>query len=78
MALEKIDWLSIERSPDNYSFRCLIKFKETGLNGHLITTGYWSAVSNAFVLDNREYVKLGDLTPIGFMFLHEHDERILE
>lgn len=60
-------WINIEKIPDNISFRCLIKFKETGeaMSGdtHHISTGTWSHIQCRFRIDAKE---MKFYTPISF------------
>ena len=63
-------WLSLKELPEYYSFRCIIKFKEFGMDGHdknHISTGYWWHNDECFNIDN---IEMGNMTPEYFIPLY--------
>lgn len=64
-------WLDVSTAPDYFSFRCLIKFEEFGMDGpekNHISTGYWWHKDNCFTVDN---VEMRNMTPKEFMPLYD-------
>lgn len=64
-------WLDALTAPDYFSFRCLIKFKEFGMDGpekNHISTGYWWHKDNCFTVDN---VEMKNMTPKEFIPLYD-------
>lgn len=65
-------WLDISMIPNNFSFRCLIKFKEFGIEGidrNHISTGYWLHKENCFIIDN---IEMKNLTPVQFIPIYDN------
>ncbi len=63
-------WLDLSELPEHFSFRCLIKFEEFGLDGienNHISTGYWWHMDNSFSVDQKEMV---GFTPKEFIPLY--------
>lgn len=53
------NWIPINETPKYFSFRCILKFDELGLNGYPhISTGYWWHLQNGFSVDDKEMKKL--------------------
>lgn len=72
--LLKDKWRSVDELPNlNYSFHCLIQFKEHGMNGeenkHISTGCYWHIDELLQIIDS-EMEKL-KLTPMFFFPLYE-------
>lgn len=61
-------FLPIEKLPDNYSFRVLIKFRQFGFEGNHICAGYWWHKHGELTVDSSEYEKYD---PIGWVPLYE-------
>lgn len=63
-------WFSLDKLPEHYSFRCLIKFDEIGFEGvdrNHISTGYWWHIDECFSIDFDE---MKDFTPKYFIPLY--------
>ena len=63
-------WFALDETPEYFSFRCLIKFKEFGVNGiekNHVSTGYWWHRDNIFSIDNKE---MKNFTPEYFISLY--------
>lgn len=66
------NWIEVDQAPDYFSFRCLIKFEEFGLNGpaiNHISTGYWWHKNNCFSVDD---LNMEGMTPKYFIPLHDY------
>lgn len=65
-------WRPVEEIPDWYSFQCLIKFKEFGINGpgnQHVSTGTWWHKDQIFIIDN---VEMQDFTPAFFIPIYDN------
>jgi hypothetical protein len=64
-----VRWIDLVKAPKNISFRCLIKFKETGFDGNHISSGYYWHRDECFSVDNNE---MKDFTPIQFIPMYSN------
>lgn len=70
-SLLKGAWFDTLDVPDFFSFRCLIKFKEFGIEGperNHVSTGYWSHKASMFRVDNPE---MRHMTPVEYIPIYE-------
>lgn len=62
-----LDWRDTPSASQSMSFRCLIKFKEVGLDGNPhVSTGYWWHIDSLFSIDNKE---MEGFTPVQFALI---------
>ena len=64
-------WYDLSQLPEYFSFRCIIRFKQFGMEGvecKHISTGYWSHVDKCFLIDNQE---MKNMTPFQFIPVYD-------
>lgn len=64
------EWRDLSEMPEHISFRCLIKFKEFGVEGkNHLSTGYWWHRYAKFTIDDME---MANMTPEKFIPIYDY------
>ena len=69
--LLKDAWIDADKAPDNFSFRCLIKFRESSIDGperNHVSSGSWLHLQSGFSIDNES---MFGFTPMAFIPMYD-------